>query len=580
VPIEITLPALSADMEEANIAAWHKQEGDKVSQGEVIADIETDKATIELEAADSGTLGRILVAAGTEGVEVGSVLGLLLAEGETKENLAGYATGQQSTAAPQSAIETTSGPATIKNPNADYDVIVIGGGPGGYVTAIRSAQLGMKTALVEREHLGGICLNWGCIPTKALLRSAEIYEQMQHAESYGLTVKEVGFNLDKIVARSRGIAKQLNGGVGHLLKKNKVKVYDGSARLLGGGNLQIENDGKKVEQLSAANIIVATGARARNLPGLESDGKLVWTYKEAMTPKSMPKSILVMGAGAIGIEFASFYNTLGVDVTVVEVLPQVLPVEDAEIAQFVTKSLEKQGIKIMTNTMVKELRKSKASVTAVLDKEGNSTEIKVDRVISAVGVVGNHEELGLENTAVEVDRSFIVADEWSQTAETGVYAIGDIAGPPCLAHKASHEGIICVEKIAGTPGIHPLNKAAIPGCTYSKPQVASVGLTEQQAKDNGYDIKVGRFPFQANGKAIALGEAEGLIKTIFDQSSGELLGAHMVGAEVTELIQGFGIAQTLETTEQELMHTVFPHPTLSEMMHESVLDAFDKVVHY
>jgi dihydrolipoamide dehydrogenase len=480
----------------------------------------------------------------------------------------------------QSVLEQGSKSAHVNNTDTDYDVIVVGGGPGGYVTAIRAAQLGMNTALVEREHLGGICLNWGCIPTKALLRSAEVYEQMLHAESYGLSAKEVEFDLDKIVARSRSIAKQLNGGVGHLLKKNKIKVYDGSARLLGAGKLQIEAKGKNLEQLSGTHIILATGARARNLPGLESDGKLVWSYKEAMTPKNMPESILVMGAGAIGIEFASFYNSLGVAVTVVEVLPEILPVEDEEISRFVATSLGKQGIKIMTGTMVKELRKSRNSVTAVLEQQGDRTEIKVDRVISAVGVVGNHEELGLENTSVEIDRSFIISDEWSQTAEPGVYAIGDIAGPPCLAHKASHEGIICVERIAGVPGIHPLDKAAVPGCTYSKPQVASVGLTEQQAIDQGYDIKVGRFPFQANGKAIALGEAEGLIKTLFDQATGELLGAHMVGAEVTELIQGFGIAQTLETTEQELMHTVFPHPTLSEMMHESVLDAFDRAVHY
>jgi len=463
--------------------------------------------------------------------------------------------------------------------SAQYDVIVVGGGPGGYVTAIRAGQIGLKTALIEREHLGGICLNWGCIPTKSLLRSAEIFEYMKQASSFGLSADGVGFDLQKIVARSRRIAKQLNGGVTQLLKKNKIKVYDGQAQLLGGGKLRIETDDNTSEELSATHIILATGARARDLPGLEADGKLVWTYKEAMTPKSLPKSILVIGAGAIGIEFASFYNSLGVDVTVVEVMPQILPVEDAEIAEFAAKAFAKQGIKILTNTEVTKLRKGRNELTAVLNRNEEQSEITVDRVISAVGVVGNHENLGLENTRVEVDRSFVVVNEWSETAEPGVYAIGDLAGPPCLAHKASHEGIICVERIVGTPNIHPLNKLTVPGCTYSRPQIASVGLTEQAARDTGYTVRIGSFPFQANGKAIALGETEGMIKTVFDDKTGELLGAHMVGAEVTELIQGFGIAQSLETTEQELMRTVFPHPTLSEMMHEATLDAFDKVIH-
>ena len=463
--------------------------------------------------------------------------------------------------------------------SAQYDVIVVGGGPGGYVTAIRAGQIGLKTALIEREHLGGICLNWGCIPTKSLLRSAEIFEYMKQASSFGLSAEGIGFDLQQIVARSRRIAKQLNGGVAQLLKKNKIKVYDGQAQLLGGGKLRIENDDKAIEESSAAHIILATGARARDLPGLEADGKLVWTYKEAMTPKSLPKSILVIGAGAIGIEFASFYNSLGVDVTVVEVMPQILPVEDAEIAEFAAKAFAKQGIKILTNTKVTELRKGRNELTAVLIRNEEQSEITVDRVISAVGVVGNHENLGLENTRVEVDRSYVVVNEWSETAEPGVYAIGDLAGPPCLAHKASHEGIICVERIAGTPNIHPLNKLTVPGCTYSRPQIASIGLTEQAARDAGYAVRIGNFPFQANGKAIALGETEGMIKTVFDDKTGELLGAHMVGAEVTELIQGFGIAQSLESTEQELMHTVFPHPTLSEMMHEATLDAFDKVIH-
>ena len=463
--------------------------------------------------------------------------------------------------------------------SAQYDVIVVGGGPGGYVTAIRAGQIGLKTALIEREHLGGICLNWGCIPTKSLLRSAEIFEYMKQASSFGLSAEGIGFDLQQIVARSRRIAKQLNGGVAQLLKKNKIKVYDGQAQLLGGGKLRIEKDDKAIEESSAAHIILATGARARDLPGLEADGKLVWTYKEAMTPKSLPKSILVIGAGAIGIEFASFYNSLGVDVTVVEVMSQILPVEDVGIAEFAAKAFTKQGIKILTNTEVTKLRKGQNELTAVLNRNDEQSEITVDRVISAVGVVGNHENLGLENTRVEVDRSYVVVNEWSETAEPGVYAIGDLAGPPCLAHKASHEGIICVERIAGTPDIHPLNKLTVPGCTYSRPQIASIGLTEQAARDTGYTVRIGSFPFQANGKAIALGETEGMIKTVFDDKTGELLGAHMVGAEVTELIQGFGIAQSLETTEQELMHTVFPHPTLSEMMHEATLDAFDKVIH-
>lgn len=463
--------------------------------------------------------------------------------------------------------------------STQYDVIVVGGGPGGYVTAIRAGQIGLKTALIEREHLGGICLNWGCIPTKSLLRSAEVFEYMKQASSFGLSAEGIGFDLQQIVARSRRIAKQLNGGVAQLLKKNKIKVYDGQAQLLGGGKLRIEIDDNAVEESSATHIILATGARARDLPGLEADGKLVWTYKEAMTPKSLPKSILVIGAGAIGIEFASFYNSLGVDVTVVEVMPQILPVEDAEIAEFAAKAFARQGIKILTNTEVTKLRKGRNELTAVLNRNEEQSEITVDRVISAVGVVGNHENLGLENTRVEVDRSYVVVNEWSETAEPGVYAIGDLAGPPCLAHKASHEGIICVERIAGTPNIQPLNKLTVPGCTYSRPQIASIGLTEQAARDRGYAVRIGSFPFQANGKAIALGETEGMIKTVFDDKTGELLGAHMVGAEVTELIQGFGIAQTLETTEQELMRTVFPHPTLSEMMHEATLDAFDKVIH-
>ncbi len=468
--------------------------------------------------------------------------------------------------------------------DTSFDLIVVGGGPGGYVAAIRAAQLGMKAAVVEAEHLGGICLNWGCIPTKALLRSAEVYHLIQNADSFGLSVKDARFDVKKIVARSRKVAKQLNGGVGHLLKKNKVTVFDGFGKLAGGKEgartLTVEKGGKKIADLTGKHVILATGARARSLPGLEPDGKLVWTYKEAMVPDTLPKSLLVVGSGAIGIEFASFYRTLGAEVTVVEVLDRVLPVEDAEISDFARKAFEKQGMKIVTGATVKALDKGKDSVTATLEAGGKSSTLTVDRVIMAVGIVGNVENIGLEGSKIKVDRAHIEVDEWLRTGEPGVYAIGDVVGPPWLAHKASHEGVICVEKIAGVKDVHPLNTANVPGCTYCHPQVASVGLTEAAAKENGHKVKVGRFPFLGNGKAIALGDPEGLVKTVFDADTGELLGAHMIGAEVTELIQGFGIAKTLETTETELMHAVFPHPTLSEMMHESVLDAYGRVIHF
>ena len=468
--------------------------------------------------------------------------------------------------------------------DTQFDLIVVGGGPGGYVAAIRAAQLGMKAAVVEREHLGGICLNWGCIPTKALLRTSEIYHYMQHAGDYGLSAKEVGFDLDKVVKRSRKVAGQLNGGVKHLLKKNKVPVFDGHGRLDGkAGNLRklhVSKDGKGVADLTAKNVILATGARARQLPGLEADGKIVWTYKEAMVPDSFPKSLLVVGSGAIGIEFASFYRTMGAEVTVVEVLPRVLPVEDEEISGFAHKAFEKQGIKVLTDATVKSLTRNRRGVTATIQADGKSEEIGFERAIMAVGIVGNVEELGLEGTAVQVDRSHVTTDEWMHTGEPGVYAIGDLTGPPWLAHKASHEGVICVEKIAGKNDVHPLDTKRIPGCTYCHPQVASVGLTEAAAKEAGHDVKVGRFPFMGNGKAIALGEADGMVKTVFDAKTGELLGAHMVGAEVTELIQGYAVAMSLETTETDLMHTVFPHPTLSEMMHESVLDAYGRAIHF
>jgi dihydrolipoamide dehydrogenase len=468
--------------------------------------------------------------------------------------------------------------------DTSFDLIVIGGGPGGYVTAIRAAQLGGKVALIEREHLGGICLNWGCIPTKALLRTSEVYHYLTHAGDYGLTVKDPGFDLAKIVKRSRTVAGRLNAGVTHLMKKNKVTVFDGHGKLNGAQGAQrkvhVSKDGKGVADITAKNVILATGARARQLPGLEADGKLVWTYKEAMVPEVMPKSLLVIGSGAIGIEFASFYRTLGAEVTVVEVLPRVLPVEDEEISAFAHKAFEKQGMKIMTGATVKALKKGKDNVTATIEKDGKSSEITVDRVISAVGIVGNVEDLGLDGTKVKVEKTHVVADQWMATGEPNVYAIGDLTGPPWLAHKASHEGVICVEKLAGLNDVHPLNVRRIPGCTYCHPQVASIGLTEAKAKENGRKVKVGKFPFVGNGKAIALGEDQGLVKTIFDEKTGELLGAHMVGAEVTELIQGYAVAMQLETTETDLMHTVFPHPTLSEMMHESVLDAYGRVIHF
>jgi len=467
--------------------------------------------------------------------------------------------------------------------DTNFDVVIVGGGPGGYVAAIRAAQLGMKVAVVEANHLGGICLNWGCIPTKALLRSAEIYHYMKKAKDYGLSCDNPGFDLDAVVKRSRGVSKQLNQGVGHLLKKNKVTVIDGWGKLAGGSKgarkVAVTKDGKAVTELTGKHVILATGARARELPGLEADHKLVWTYKDALVPDTMPKKLLVIGSGAIGIEFASFFNTLGAETTVVEVMDRVLPVEDAEISAFAKKAFEKQGMKILAGASVKELKRGKDSVTCVVEQKGKTQEITVDRVISAVGIVGNVGDIGLEGTKIKVDKTHIQTNEWSETDEPGVYAIGDLTGPPWLAHKAEHEGVICIEKIAGLKGVHPLAVERIPGCTYCHPQVASIGLTEEKAKAAGHDVKVGRFSFIGNGKAIALGEPEGLVKTVFDAKTGELLGAHMIGAEVTELIQGYSVAKTLETTEEDLMHTVFPHPTLSEMMHESVLDAYGKVIH-
>ena len=477
--------------------------------------------------------------------------------------------------------------------DTNYDVIIIGGGPGGYVAAIRAAQLGLKTAIVEREHLGGICLNWGCIPTKALLRSAEIFHYAEHASNYGLKIDKTSFDIADVVKRSRGVSAQLNGGVGFLLKKNKVDVIWGEAKITKPGELIVGKSTKKVVEpqnpvpkgvkgegtYTAKHIIVSTGARPRVIPGIEPDQDRIWTYFEAMKPAKMPKSLVVMGSGAIGIEFASFFKTMGADVTVIEMMPNIMPVEDAEISGLARKRFEKQGIKILTEAKVQKVTKTASSVTAFVEtKDGKVQEITAEHLISAVGVVGNIEGLGLEAVGVKTDRGCIVADGYGNTSVKGIYAIGDVAGPPMLAHKAEHEGVICVEKIAGK-NAHPMKKELIPGCTYCHPQVASVGLTEAKAKEAGYTIKVGRFPFMGNGKAIALGEPDGLIKTIFDAKTGQLLGAHMIGAEVTELIQGYVVAMTLETTEEDLMHTVFPHPTLSEMMHESVLDAYGRAIH-
>ncbi len=461
-----------------------------------------------------------------------------------------------------------------------FDLIIVGAGPGGYVTAIRAAQLGMNTAIVEEKHLGGICLNWGCIPTKALLRTSEIYHYMHNAKDYGLSVENPGFDIAAVVKRSRTVSRRLNQGVGHLLKKNKVTVIDGRGRLNGPGKVDVTKDGQAVGTYTAKHVIVATGARPRALPGIEPDGKLIWSYFEALVPEEMPKSLLVIGSGAIGIEFASFYHTMGADVTVVEVLDRIMPVEDEEISKLARKQMEKQGMKILTGAKVTGIAKSADTVTATIETaKGETQEITADRVISAVGVQGNIEDIGLETTKIKTDRGTIVADGFGRTDEPGVYAIGDVSGPPMLAHKAEHEGVVCVEKIAGIDS-HPLDKLKIPGCTYCQPQVASVGLSETAAKEAGYDVKVGKFPFVGNGKAIALGEPDGLVKTVFDAKTGQLLGAHMVGAEVTELIQGYVVAMGLETTEEDLMHTVFPHPTLSEMMHESVLDAYGRVIHF
>lgn len=460
-----------------------------------------------------------------------------------------------------------------------YDLAVIGGGPGGYVAAIRAAQLGLRVALIEKEHLGGICLNWGCIPTKALLRSAEVYQTMLHAQDYGLTVKDVGFNLKSLVDRSRKIASQLSNGVKHLLKKNNVTVIDGLGKIVAAGKISVTSTTQNIT-VEAPHIIVATGARAKTLPHLQPDGKLIWTYKEAMIPTDFPKSLIIIGSGAIGIEFASFYNAFGCQVSVIEMQNKILPVEDEEISAAAQKIFEKKGIKFYTGSTVTKIDKTANTVSATIKTAQNEVKLVADKIILAIGITANIENLGLEQLSIELIKGHIKTDEWCRTNVKGIYAIGDVAGAPWLAHKASHEGIACVEKIAGFKGAHPINFSNIPACTYSTPQIASVGLTEQALKAAGRKIKVGKFPFIGNGKAIALGEVEGFVKTIFDAQTGELLGAHMIGNEVTELIQGYTIAKTLETTEQELIQTIFPHPTLSEMMHESVLNAYNRTIHF
>ena len=467
--------------------------------------------------------------------------------------------------------------------NSEYDLIVLGGGPGGYVAAIRGAQLGMKVILIEGEHLGGICLNWGCIPTKALLRSSEVHHIVKNLDEFGFSAKEISFDISKVVKRSRNIAKQLSNGVQHLLKKNKVELLNGFGKILAKNgqlrNVEVKDKNGKVVHVAGKNVIIATGARARSLPNIEPDGNAIWTYREAMVPSALPKSLLIIGSGAIGVEFASFYNDMGVDVTLVEVLDRILPVEDHEISTFAKKTFIKQGIKIKTSSKVLDIKKVAKGIDVSIDANGVVDSLKVDKVILAVGIIANTEGIGLEETKIKTERGHIKIDQWCETDEPGIFAIGDVTGGPWLAHKASHEGVVCVEKIAGIKGAHPLNMQNIPGCTYSRPQIASVGMTQTEAESDGYEVKIGKFPFVGNGKAIALGEMEGFVKTIFDNKTGELLGAHMIGAEVTEMIQGYTVARTLETTEAELLGTVFPHPTLSEMMHESVLDAYGRAIH-
>ena len=467
--------------------------------------------------------------------------------------------------------------------NSEYDLIVLGGGPGGYVAAIRGAQLGMKVILIEGEHLGGICLNWGCIPTKALLRASEVHHIVKNLDEFGFSAKEISFDISKVVKRSRNVAKQLSNGVEHLLKKNKVELLNGFGKILDKNgqlrNVEVKDKNGNVVNVAGKNVIIATGARARSLPNIEPDGNAIWTYREAMVPNDLPKSLLIIGSGAIGVEFASFYNDMGVDVTLVEVLDRILPVEDHEISTFAKKIFIKQGIKIKTSSKVLGVKKDATGIDVSIDTNGVVDTLKVEKVILAVGIIANTEGIGLEKTKIKTERGHIVIDQWCETDEPGIFAIGDVTGGPWLAHKASHEGVVCVEKIAGIKGVHPLNTHNIPGCTYSRPQIASVGMTQAEAESDGYEVKIGKFPFMGNGKAIALGEMEGFVKTVFDSKTGELLGAHMIGAEVTEMIQGYTVARTLETTEAELLSTVFPHPTLSEMMHESVLDAYGRAIH-
>lgn len=474
----------------------------------------------------------------------------------------------------------------MTNSAKKFDLCVIGAGPGGYVAAIRAAQLGLKVGIVEANHLGGICLNWGCIPTKALLKSSEVNHLLHNLDEYGFSAKETTFDFAKIIERSRGVSKRLSSGIAGLMKKNKIEVVDGFAKFLSNKQISVSKEGAEATLVEASYFIIATGARARVIAGMEPDGDMIWTYREAMTPKALPKSILVVGSGAIGVEFASFYKNMGSEVTIIEMAENIMPVEDEEISKLARKSFEKQGIKILTSAALKSLKKGKNQITATVEIAGKLEEITAEKAIMAVGIVANVENLGLEKTKVKLESGRITTNPYLETGDTNIFAIGDVAGAPWLAHKASHEGVIAAEKIASklnkydAKKIHPIKKENIPGCTYAMPQVASVGLTEKKAKELGKKIKVGRFPYLANGKAIAAGETEGLIKVIFDEKTGELLGAHLIGAEVTEMIQGYVIAKQAELTEEDLMHTIFAHPTMSEMMHEAVLDAYGKVIHF
>jgi dihydrolipoyl dehydrogenase len=604
MPIDVFMTQLSPTMTEGRIARWLKKEGDTLSSGEVLAEVETDKATMEMEVVDEGVLHKIIAAEGAV-VPVGSPIAVIAEEGEEvpadympegvgEETEAPIVEATAPVATPKQVAESLAAatlaaeehdehalklkPAGVFNENGEYDVVIIGAGPGGYVAAIRAAQLGLKVACIESTHLGGICLNWGCIPTKALLRTAEIINVIEHhGEELGLGVSKTKPNLDAAIARSRKIADKLSGGIGFLFKKNKVTSIEGYARFAAGNKLVVETkDGGK--EVTAKHVIVATGARARAFPGMEVDGEVVITYKKALSMEKLPKKLVVIGSGAIGMEFAYFYSAMGSEVTVLEAAGQILPLEDHEIAKVVERSFKKNGIKVVTGAMVKSAKKVRTKGVVEYESKGKTEKVEGDCVLVAVGVVGNTEDIGAEHTSMQVERNTIAVDDWYRTDHPGVYAIGDVIGAPALAHVASHEGIVCVEAIAGL-NPHKVNYGNVPGCTYCQPQVGSCGKTEKQCQDEGIPVKIGRMPYAPNGKAMGLAETEGMVKTIFHAETGELLGAHIVGAEATELIVILGLARTLETTEAELAHHMFPHPTLSEMIHESVLDSEGIAIH-